>query len=252
MTVGGLTMPLRDHFRPPLDESRSWDELHGAWPTVIVMALNGKLPPRYVAAPRVHLGPYAEIDVTGYDTDETGAPLGGTASSHGGATTAVWAPPRPTFDVAVDLPEQDEYEVRVYDTHRRRRLVAAVEIISPANKDRPETRRAFVAKCNALLHQDVSVAFVDLVTTRRFNLYVDLLALNGQADPSQTPEPPLLYAAACRWAREGDVRHLRAWTHPLAIGQPLPTLPLWLADNLAVPLELEATYEEACRILRIP
>ena len=39
-------MPLRDHFRPPLDDSRSWDELHGAWPTVIVMALNRNLPPR--------------------------------------------------------------------------------------------------------------------------------------------------------------------------------------------------------------
>ncbi len=55
-------MPLRDHFRPPLDDSRSWDELHGAWPTVIVMALNRKLPPRYMAAPRVHLGSHAEID----------------------------------------------------------------------------------------------------------------------------------------------------------------------------------------------
>jgi len=36
------------------------------------------------------------------------------------------------------------------------------------------------------------------------------------------------------------------------VGQPLPLLPLWLAENLAVPLELEATYEETCRILRIP
>jgi hypothetical protein len=38
----------------------------------------------------------------------------------------------------------------------------------------------------------------------------------------------------------------------LALGKPLPTLPPWLADNLAVPLELEATYAETCRILRIP
>jgi hypothetical protein len=38
----------------------------------------------------------------------------------------------------------------------------------------------------------------------------------------------------------------------LAIGQPLPTLPLWLADDRSVPLELEASYEETCRILRIP
>ena len=99
-------------------------------------------------------------------------------------TTAAWAPPQPTFDVAVDLPEQDEYEVRVYDTQRHRRLVSAVEIISPSNKDRPEHRRAFVAKCAALLQQRVSDSLVDLVTTRRFNLYVDLLEMLGQADPS--------------------------------------------------------------------
>ncbi|MGC1718476.1 MAG: hypothetical protein WA746_05780 [Isosphaeraceae bacterium] len=44
----------------------------------------------------------------------------------------------------------------------------------------------------------------------------------------------------------------RAWTYALTVGQPLPTLPLWLADNLAVPLELEASCEETCRIRRIP
>ena len=152
----------------------------------------------------------------------------------------------------MDLPDQDEYEVRVYDTQRNRRLVAAVEIVSPANKDRPETRGAFVAKCEALLQQRVSVSLVDLVTTRRSNLYVDLLELLGQTDPSLSPGPPAIYAAACRWAREPDHWHFRAWTHPLAVGLPLPTLPLWLADNLALPLELEASYEETCAILRIP
>jgi len=61
-----------------------------------------------------------------------------------------------------------------------------------------------------------------------------------------------VYAAACRWAREEDAWHCRAWTHTLTVGQPLPTLPLWLADILAMPLELEASYEETCHILRIP
>jgi hypothetical protein len=245
-------MPLRDHFRPPLDDSRSWDELYGAWPTVIVMELNRNPPPRFVAAPRVHLGPDAEIDVTAYETATSDPSAARTGGANGGVATAVWAPPRPTFDVATNLPEQDEYEVRVYDNQRHRRLVAAVEIVSPANKDRPEHRRAFVAKCAALLQQHVSVALVDLVTTRRFNLYAELVNLLGQTDPSLLPEPPVVYAAACRWAREGDAWHFRAWNHPLVVGQPLPLLPLWLAENLAVPLDLEASYEETCRILRIP
>ena len=144
-------------------------------------------------------GPPWRSTCPAYDKDEPAAFGVGTGADEGGVATAVWAPPRPTFDVATDLPDQDEYEVRVYDTKRHRRLVAAVEIVSPGNKDRPENRRAFVTKCAALLQQRVSVAIVDLVTTRQFNLYGDLLELIGQADPALAPEPPPLYAAACRW-----------------------------------------------------
>ena len=66
----------------------------------------------------------------------------------------------------------------------------------------------------------------------------DLLDLFGQTDPSLADGPPPLYAVACRWARTEATWLLETWAHPLALGQPLPTLPLWLAENLAVPLEL--------------
>ena len=82
-----------------------------------------------------------------------------------------------------DLSEQDEFEVRVYDVERGRQLVAAIELVSPANKDRPENRRAFAVKVAALLQKEVCVSIVDLVTVRQFNLYADLLELIGGADP---------------------------------------------------------------------
>ena len=256
-------MPLRDHFHSPLNDYRSWEALHGQWPAMLVIDLNKKLPRSYVAAPRVHLGGTFEIDVAASEENEPasiGAPAG--AGGNGGVATATWAPSRPTLAVTTDPPDQDEYEVRVYEDNRHRRLVAAVEIVSPANKDRPAHRRSFVAKCADLLRRGVSVAVVDLVTARHANLYTDLLELIGQADPSLSPDPPPLYAAACRWRREaagdgaspprdGPRGRLEAWAHPLTVGRPLPTLPLWLADDLAVPLELEATYEETCRVLRI-
>lgn len=44
-------MPLRDHFRSPLDDVHSWDELHGMWPATIVRALIEVLPEPYYAAP---------------------------------------------------------------------------------------------------------------------------------------------------------------------------------------------------------
>jgi hypothetical protein len=205
-------MPLRDHFRPPLDDLRHWDGFYGGWPAMIVQALNGPLPRQYRAGPRVHLG--------------------GSAESH--------------------LPSEAAYEVRVFDAKPGHHLVAAVEIVSPPNKDRPEHRRAFVARCASLLQDCVSVTIIDLVTTHNFNLYHDLLELIGKTDPSVGPEPPPLYAVACRVTKKGDDRLLETWAHALALGQALPTIPLWLADDLAVPLELEESYEETCRVLRIP
>jgi hypothetical protein len=42
------------------------------------------------------------------------------------------------------------------------------------------------------------------------------------------------------------------WYHPLAVGESLPTLPIWLRETFAVSLDLESSYEETCRTLRIP
>jgi len=246
-------MPLRDHFRPPLSDQRSWEGFHGGWPMMIVNALGRRLPQRFIAEPQVHLGSSIEIDVATYEGEEMDFPPSGRPDDGGGGVaTAVWAPPRPTLAVATDLGDPAEYEVRVYDTRRGRRLVAAAEIVSPANKDRPEHRRAFVARCAALLQGRVSVAIVDLVTTRSANLYADLMEFIGRADPSLGDAPPPLYAVACRSTRGKEAPMLETWAHPLALGQALPTLPLWVAPDLAVPLELEASYEETCRVLRIP
>src|SRR5205085_9429223 len=173
-------------------------------------------------------------------------------NGNGGVATAVWAPPRPMVTLTTDFPSQDDYEVRVYDDELDRRLVAAIEIVSPANKDRPEHRRAFVAKCAALLQERVSVVIVDTVTTRTQNLYQELLDLIGKSDAGDGSGPAPLYATACRTTKRQSDWTLETWTHRLEIGQPLPTLPLWLADDLAVPLELEETYEQSCGILDIP
>ena len=76
--------------------------------------------------------------------------------------------------------------------------------------------------------------------------------LVGQTDPSFADDSSSLYAVACRCAENGDAWLLETWSHPLALGLPLPTLPLWLTDGLAAPLDLEQSYEETCRILRVP
>jgi hypothetical protein len=243
-------MPLRDHFRAPLDLKHSWDELHGGWPMVIVQHLFTRLPKGYMAAPGVHLVTSHEIDVSAYSEDE---PLSAAAEEgNGGVAVATQAIPAPTLTLVTDLPDQEEYEVRVYDERRGRTLVAAIEIVSPSNKDRPDSRPAFVAKTAALLQKGVCVSIVDLVTTKQFNLYADLLELIGKTDPALGAEPPYLYAVTLRGRKRARKRPLlENWFYPLKLGQPLPPLPIWLDVDLGLSLDLEATYEDACRVLHI-
>jgi Protein of unknown function (DUF4058) len=245
-------MPLRDHFHPPVSKRSSWEGFHGGWPMRIVEDLAPRLPQGFVAEPRVHLGNYYEIDVSTVEEDEDFALTFGLArESSSGVATATHAPPAPTLSFDFEFPEQYAYEVLIFDLERERRLVAAIEIVSPANKDRPESRQLFVAKCFNLLRQDVCVSMIDLVTIRQFNLYTELLALLKRSDPTFIPPPPL-YTVTCRKREVARQTKFDAWTHQLAIGQPLPSLPVWLSETQTVSLDLEASYEETCRVLRIP
>jgi hypothetical protein len=146
----------------------------------------------------------------------------------------------------------DEYEARILDAERERTLVAAIEIVSPANKDRPETRDQFVSKAAALLRQDVCVAIVDIVTSRQANLYAELLARLGLSDPQFAESMPIVYAATLRGRKPKKKKPLLdAWFFPLTVGTPLSTLPIWLSPELHIELPLEPSYQETCRLLRI-
>jgi hypothetical protein len=243
-------MPLRDHFRSPLREHHHWEGFHSAWANTIVRHLNTRwVPSRYRAEPQIHLSAQVEVDVDTLQEEGTSGSAGGTGN---GIATAVWAPARPTQTFAADFPAQDVFEVRVYDEERGSRLVAAVELVSPGNKDRPDARHAFAVKCAGYLQELVAVVVADVVTERHASLHAELLQLLKVSSPGPWPGPAPLWAVAYRAGKDGERWHLDTWSEPLTVGAALPTLPQWLAGDLAVPLELEATYEETCRVLRIP
>ncbi len=243
-------MPLRDHFRPSVSRKSSWEGFHAMWPTCIVQHLRHQRPPGFVAEPRVHLGNLIEIDVRALESGD--APTGAASESrNGGGATTAWTAALPAVAVETEPPGEYEYEVRIFDFERDRQLVAAIEFVSPANKDRPESRGAVVATCAALLRQGIAVSVVDVVTIRRSNLYAQLMAFVGHPDPSMTADEPPTYAASCRWVTMGTRARLEAWSYAMTIGQPLPTLPLWLAEALVIPLDLEQSYEQACHDLWI-
>ena len=102
-----------------------------------------------------------------------------------------------------------------------------------------------------MLRKGVAVSVVDLVTIRRFNLYAQLMTFIGHPDRTMSADSPPVYAASALWATKGTRARLEAWSHTLVVGEPLPTLPLWLGPDRVVPLDLEPSYEQACHDLWI-
>ena len=243
-------MPLHDHFHPPWSEQNPWEGFHSAWVNTMVRHLNANVLPRHFRAiPQVHLGPFVETDVATFEQDSVPdlSPRPGEESGNGG--TAVWAPPAVVQTLEVEFPAQDAFEVRVYDDRRGMRLVAVVELVSPGNKDRAEQRYAFAAKCAAYLQERVGLVVVDVVTARHANLHHELLEMFSL--PRAGSELPDLYAVSYRNRKDDGKWYVDTWPFPLAVGSQLPTMPLWLAGSIAVPLDLEKSYEETCQVLRM-
>jgi hypothetical protein len=243
-----VAMPLLDYSRPPLRNLPPYRSLNAQWGAALCTTLNGgSLPPGYRAFPEMSAGIGLEADVATYE----GAEQHSAGNGDGGVATAVWAPPRPPLVAPVDFSDLESLEVKVYADDGGR-LVAAVELVSPANKDRPVHRSDFAVKCAAYLQQEVSVLVVDIVTGRRANLHrplMELLQLGESAAAAVTSD---LYTVAYRVVRAGQRTQLEAWPTVLAVGEPLPKMPLWLRDDLAVPLDLETSYRQACASLGIP
>jgi hypothetical protein len=239
-------MPLLNHFVPPLSRTHPWRGFHSAWAAAIARHLNqGVLPAGYYAIPNVDLDGPVEIDVAAL-RDQSAA--GGPAPA---GLPVLWTPTQPALTVTLDFPPLELVEVQVFYDEGDPQLKAAVELVSPRNKDRPEARRVFAMKCLSYLHAGCTVALIDAVTTRRANFHAEILRLLEQNGQAAWQSPSDLYAVAYRAAAVDQGRQLQAWPEPLTIAGPLPRLPLWLGTDICVPLDLETTYQMACADLRI-
>ncbi len=230
-------MPLLDHFHPPISDRRSWEGFHAMWAAALVENLNQDvLTDEYYADLQVHIGSRVEVDVGTFER----------ANGSGSSTATLvqtWAPPATSLVLSTVFP--DEIEVQVYSTSSGVTLVGAIELISPGNKDRPETRQAFTAKCLSYLTAGIGVVVVDIVTNRLANLHNELMALLGHGTPFTIVPAATTYAVAYRPSRQSTGDQIEVWARPLTLGQPLPELPLALRNAGVVPIHLEETYSEA-------
>ena len=178
-----------------------------------------------------------EIDVAAFD--ELVAP----GERPGGG----WTPPAPSATIPLAI-VTDLVEVSIFADEGGPVLAGAIELVSPANKDRPAHRDAFTSKCAAYLQAGVGLVVVDVVTNRGGDLHAELMA---RLFAPGTRSMGDLYSAAYRpVGRDGEVR-LDIWREPIALGGPLPVLPLWLKGGPCLPVDLEATYGRTRRELRM-
>src|SRR5262245_17367502 len=155
-------MPLLDHFHPPLSDRRPWESFHTTWASALADSLNsGILPASYIALEQVHAGPAIEIDVS---TFAEGART--TEGDTGIATLlrTVWTPEASPIVLPALFPEG--CTVEIVSTEGGRSLVAAIELVSPGNKDRATKRRLFAAKCATYLSRGIGLVIVDVITSR--------------------------------------------------------------------------------------
>ena len=234
-------MPLLDHFHAPLDKRYHWESFHANWATRIADGIAAVLPPDFQVEEHCHGGPNMEIDIATYQEKEAASGRNGTHATT--QTISTWTPPAAEFTMPAVFP--DSFEIRVLSTLGGLTLVGAIELISPGNKDRSENRRAFAVKCMSYLQQGVSLVIIDVVTSRKANLHNEILGLMEMDTGREVAAD--LYAVAYRPVQREERNEIDAWPRIIAVGDPLPTLPLRLTGDLFVPVDFETAYQEACR-----
>jgi hypothetical protein len=160
--------------------------------------------------------------------------------------------PRPNRAVPVATPpkarivqqaEMEKYAAKadhIVVKHARGEVIALIEIVSPGNKGSRHALRAFVEKMAALLHEGIHLLAVDLFppSVRDPQGIHHLIWEQVTDDPFElAPDKNLTTVAYSA----GDLKV--AYVEPLAVGDALPDMPLFLEPGLHVPVSLEATYQ---------
>lgn len=224
-------MPIHDWTRL---EAGDFHDFHQCWVVEIRNALNGGLlPPGYMAmAEQVTGRPIPDVV-----TLQTRAPKDET----GGIAVAT-APPTARVIAKFERINYAKRADRVVIRHGRGRVVAIIEILSPGNKDSRNAIRTFVEKAADILNQGVNLLVVDLFppTPRDPQGMARAICDEFGDEPFELPPgKPLTVASFIG----GDIPV--AYVEPVGVGDPLPSLPIFLSETRYIPAPLEATYQQA-------
>ena len=236
-------MPMHDWTKV---EAGIFHAFHHEWISEVSRALNRMLPADYYALPEqvaAGFGPDV-LTLQGGPHDESN-PLGD--ADIGGTATALRTRPQTRFVAETDAEFYRRKKSSVVVRHvSGDRIVAMFEIVSPGNKASRSAFRAFVEKACELLEHRIHLLIVDPFPPGRrdSNGIHSAIWDEVQNVPFQLPDDQTLTLVAY----ECDLT-TRAYVETLAVGQPLPDMPLFLEPNGCVMVPLEATYQTAFGVM---
>lgn len=209
----------------PYLEGNFWTGFHAMYAPQIAIQLNRQLRPKYVAlAEREYIsGAWEEVMISAGSMRPDVAIRKTKVRSAGPSGGIALAPSlKLRTHRATKVPH---YRVKILDVDERR-LVTAIELLSPTNKG--SGRREYLRKRKRFLHSPAHLLEIDLHH-------------QGRRIPLDDPYPEAAYFVLLNRARK------RTWTEvwPIGIDQPLPTVPVPLLKGDAdVPLDLQKAFSD--------
>jgi hypothetical protein len=217
-------MPIHDWTKV---KAGTFHNFHLLWTSTLTNRLNaGLLPPGFFAmAEQIVGGP--EPDVVSLHTR-----------------------PKATFVLTAAL-EGERYARkanRIAVHHELGNVVAVIELVSPGNKESKHAIRAFVEKAADLIRQGVNLLVVDLFPPgpRDPQGVHQVIWDEITNQPFELPPGKPLTVAAYQSAPTRI-----AYVEPVAVGDPLPDMPLFLDEDYHVNVPLEETYQITWNLLPV-
>ncbi len=231
-------MPIHDWTRV---KAGIFHDFHHSWVEEIKRSLNaGVLPPDYYAMAEqkaVGFGPDV-LTLQGIRPDDEEEPVG-TPPTVGGIGI-LQAKPQARIveesDMSLYRRKQSTVAVRHVSDDR---VVALVEVVSPSNKNNRNGLRSFVEKAAELLDKGIHLLVLDLHPPGKrdpHGIHGAVWEYIEDESHAQPPDKPLTMVSY-----ETDTM-VTAYVEPVAVGDVLPDMPLFLVPGGHVLVPLEKTY----------
>jgi hypothetical protein len=226
-------MPIHDWTRVP---AGLFHHFHQDWSIEIARTLNrGILPQGLSALVEQRAGP-READVLAIEA-RSRPPVSVTAP---GGTVATLEPPTTRIVRRTTKEIYSSRANRIIVTHHLGRIVAVIEILSPGNKDSRAALRDFVEKSIDFLRKGIHVLIVDLFPPTPRDPFGIHKVIWDEIEEEEFTFPPGKDRILVSY-ETGGVR--TAYVEPVAVGDQLPDMPLFLTNDLHILVPLERTYQ---------